>query len=279
MSQGGAKTAQARFSRRRIEQLRGMSAGLVKRLVDAGLVSPSRGPRQQMEFSFQELMLLRTAQALSDARVSSRRMLAALAKLRSELPAEMPLTGIRIAAVGAEVVVRDRSGQWEASSGQLLLDFDAVAFASEVQRLPDLAAADPTADELVQAALDLEQSDPAAAEAAYREALAADPAHVNAYLNLGAMLCEAGRCEEASELYAQAVARCPAEPTIHFNRAVVLEDLGEDAQALESYRRCLSCNADFADAHFNAARLLERLGDAQGALRHFNAYRRLQAQD
>jgi len=31
-----------------------------------------------------------------------------------------------------------------------------------------------------------------------------------------------------------------------------------------------------ADAHFNIARLKERLGDSQSALRHFNAYRKLQ---
>jgi tetratricopeptide (TPR) repeat protein len=273
---GPKSAAQARFGRQRVEQLRGMSAALVQKLVGAGLVSPSRGPSQQLEFSFQELMLLRTAQALMEARVPSKRMLLALTKLRSELPAEMPLTGIRIAAVGAEVVVRDRSTQWEARSGQLLLDFDADAWQSEVQSFPIQSASDLSADELVERARALEETDAAAAETAYRQALAQDPAHVNAHLNFGAMLCDAGRCEEASALYTNAVALCPGEPTIHFNRAVVLEDLGQDAQALASYRQCLVCDATYADAHFNAARLLERLGDGQKALRHFNAYRRLQ---
>ncbi len=64
--------------------------------------------------------------------------------------------------------------------------------------------------------------------------------------------------------------------SLHFNLAVALEDLGEREAALESYERCLALEPKSADAHFNAARLHDQLGHTQQAVRHFNAYRRLQ---
>jgi tetratricopeptide (TPR) repeat protein len=46
--------------------------------------------------------------------------------------------------------------------------------------------------------------------------------------------------------------------------------------ALESYNTSLRLAPELADAHYNAARLHEQLGDAKKALRHLNAYRRLE---
>ena len=56
---------------------------------------------------------------------------------------------------------------------------------------------------------------------------------------------------------------------------MALEDLGRIREALASYERCLELDPDLADAHFNAAILHEKLGQAQGAVRHYSAYRRL----
>jgi hypothetical protein len=47
-------------------------------------------------------------------------------------------------------------------------------------------------------------------------------------------------------------------------------------EALSSYERCITLAPDFADAHFNAARIYATLGNGMRAIRHFNAYRRLQ---
>jgi tetratricopeptide (TPR) repeat protein len=45
---------------------------------------------------------------------------------------------------------------------------------------------------------------------------------------------------------------------------------------LASYEQCLQLAPDMADAHYNLASLHEQLGNRQKALRHLNAYRRLQ---
>jgi tetratricopeptide (TPR) repeat protein len=93
-------------------------------------------------------------------------------------------------------------------------------------------------------------------------------------VNLGALLCEASRCADAATLYEKALQLAPGDPLVHFNHAIALEDLGRHHDALASYKRSLELDPSLIDAHFNAARLCDQLGDAQGALRHFSAYRR-----
>jgi tetratricopeptide (TPR) repeat protein len=266
---------EASFSLRRVQQLLGLSRGVLSGLIDAGFVTPSRGARQQLRFSLQDLMLLRTAHALQAGQIPPRKIVGALTRLRASLPAELPLTGLRLSAVGADVAVRDRSGHWAAESGQLLMDFDVAPVGGSVAFLAPAAATDDPQRWFEQAE-SIEAADAPGAEAAYRQALALDPSHEAAYLNLGALLCDAQRCEEAVDLYSQAIQHCPDSPLIHFNRAIALEDQGGLAAAVASYERCLELDPSLADAHYNTGCLLEKLGDGRGALRHFSAYRRLE---
>ena len=56
----------------------GLSRGVVAGLIAAGFVTPSRGPRNEYRFTFQDLVLLRTALALQAARIPPRRILRSL---------------------------------------------------------------------------------------------------------------------------------------------------------------------------------------------------------
>jgi tetratricopeptide (TPR) repeat protein len=278
---------EAPYTTRSIQEMLGLSRGVIAGLVASGFVTPSRGPGNALRFTFRDIVLLRTAVELQAARIAPRKILSALRKLRSSLPAELPLTGLRITAVGNDVTVRDGRSQWQAESGQLVMDFElapaqgSVAF---LRHAPAPAAAPPPrhddgrdAGSWFARGESLEASDRRAAEAAYRRALAIDPAHADAYLNLGALLCEAKRCDEAVALFDEAVRRHPGEALLHFNRAVALEDQGRLDDALASYHTSLRLAPDLADAHYNAARLHEQMGDAKKAVRHFSAYRRLQS--
>ena len=120
------------------------------------------------------------------------------------------------------------------------------------------------------------ESDDDAAEAAYRRDLALDPTFGDAYLNLGALLCERGSWSDAVALYDAALQRLPAEPMLHFNHAVALEDGHLWPAAIVAYSRCLQLDDAVADAHYNIARMHEKMGQSKEALRHLNAYRRLQ---
>jgi tetratricopeptide (TPR) repeat protein len=286
------------YTIRSIQEMLGLSRGVITALVASGFVAPSRGARNEYRFTFQDVVLLRTAVGLQSARISPRKILGALRKLRATLPAALPLTGLRITAVGNDVTVRDGRSQWQADSGQLVMDFElapakgTVAF---LQRVPAAQAtprpsgvdaagrarpyAAPLRDDaaaVFSRGEALEASDRRGAEAAYRQVLALDPNHADAYLNLGALLCEGRRCDEAVMLYDEALRRHPDEALLHFNRAIALEDQGRPAEALASYHASLRLAPDLADAHYNAARLHEQLGDAKKAVRHFSAYRRLQ---
>jgi tetratricopeptide (TPR) repeat protein len=278
----------APYTVRSIQEMLGLSRSVISGLVGSGFVVPRRGKRNEYRFSFRDVVLLRTAVDLQAARIAPRKIVAALRKLRASLPAELPLTGLRITAVGNEVAVREGRSQWQAETGQLVMDFELSPSAGNVTVLERRGAAaaaapaPPTVDPTVEASTwfgrgeALEASDPRAAERAYRQALALDPGHADASLNLGALLCEAHRCDEAVALYDEAVDRHPDEPLLHFNRAIALEDQGRRAEALASYHASLRLAPDLADAHYNVARLHEALGDARQAVRHFSAYRRLQ---
>jgi tetratricopeptide (TPR) repeat protein len=269
-------TLEAQYTLKRIQEMLGLSRTVVAGLISAGFVTPTRGRGREHRFSFQDLMLLRTAYELQQASIPPRKILRSLSKLRSELPEELPLTGLRITAVGADVAVRDRSGSWQADSGQLLMDFEVADVEGTVSFLRGPAhPPGQSAHDWFARGASLESSDPALAEDAYRHAIELDPSLSDAYLNLGAMLCESGRSLDAVALYAEAFQHVKSEPRIYFNHAIALEDQKRLEDARAAYEHALTLDVTFADAHYNVGVLLEKFGDAQGALRHFSAYRRL----
>ncbi|KWT98182.1 TPR repeat [Variovorax sp. WDL1] len=227
-------------------------------------------------------MLLRTAHELHQAKIPPRKILASLRRLKAALPAEIPLTGMRITAVGAEVAVRERGASWEAASGQLLMDFEVEPVDGGVTILEMRRPAstqrgetEASASEWFRRGEDLEDTDPRQAAKAYQEALELKPDYVEAYVNLGALMCEAKHCSEAVALYSKAMTVCAPSALLHFNMAIALEDLGRLEEAVEHYERCLELDPSQADAHFNLGCLGDKLGDGKSALRHFNAYRRM----
>ena len=266
------------YTLRDIESLLGLSPGVVRGLIAAGFVAPQRGPHNRYLFGFQDVVLLRTARALQAQRVAPRKILRSLRRLRASLPAELPLSGLRITAVGSEVVVSEGTTRRHVDSGQLLLDFELrEAPTGEVRLIapaPDPAAPDAAA--WFERGASAESSDRRAAEAAYREVVRLAPGHVDASLNLGCLLCESGRCEEAAALYRAALGHRPDAALLHYNLGIALEDLQRPDEALASYEASLRLDPSFADAHFNAARLHEQAGRQRQAIRHYGEYRRLQ---
>ena len=258
----------------------GLSRHIVTGLIAAGFVTPERGTRNEWRFSFQDLMLLRTAHALQAQRIAPRRILQSLARLKATLPAKLPLSGLRITAIGADVAVRDRDGRWQSDSGQLLLDFDVAPVAGSVTILARKPAQQDRASDagaLFERALALEATDDlAAAEVAYLQALALAPDLEDAYLNLGVLWAAAGRYAELVRLCDAALRNCTGSALLHFNRAVALDQLQRLEEAAASYERSLALDPTLADAHYNLAQLHQEAGDQRGALRHFSAYRRLQ---
>jgi len=126
----------------------------------------------------------------------------------------------------------------------------------------------------------LEATDPDAAAAAYRRALAGRPDLADAHNNLGRLVHEAGELAAAEGHYRLALCAAPEVALYWFNLGVVLEDQRRAAEAIACYEQALALDPALADAHFNIARLLERTacGDdvvIHSAVRHLVRYRDL----
>jgi tetratricopeptide (TPR) repeat protein len=262
------------YSLRDVERLLGLSRSIVSGLIEAGFVAPTRGPRREYRFTFQDLVVLRAAQGLSAAKIPPARILRSLRRLRAKLPEAVPLAGLRIAAVGDAVVVNEGPAQWQPDDGQYVLQFHVGAPGGELSFL-EQAPADAGDDDAFERGLALETTDPDAACEAYRRALEAEPAHRDAYVNLGRLLHERGRLDAAENVYRDGLRHCGADAMLCFNLAVLQEDRDRPREAIASYRAAIAAMPDFADAHFNLARLCERQGLAQEAVRHLSAFRKL----
>ena len=272
------------YSTKDVAALLGLSPGQVRAYVRAGFLAPRQGPRGEYYFSFQELVLLRTAKGLLGARVPRRRVGLALQKLREQLPENRPLTGVRISAQGHHVVVRDGRDLWNPESGQAIFDFELSELAREASTLPLRTAAprgsEPeTAETWYERGCFLEDDDaPEEAMAAYRRALELEPDLGDAHLNLGRLLHERGEVAEAEGHYRRALSTLPGEPgdaTAAFNLGVVLQDLGRIREAAAAYETAVESEPGYADAHYNLAGVYEKLGEREAAFRHLRTYRTL----
>lgn len=268
------------YTTRDVASLIGLSVRQAREYGRSGILDPKRDPAGHYLFSFQDLVLLRTAKGLLEARVPQRRILRSLRRLKDQLPDDRSLTEVRIAAEGDDVVVHDEGRAWEPESGQLHFTFDVADLAARVQpmahRAVEDAAGGDSVEDWLELGMELEVQAPAQAKRAYAKVLELQPDHADALVNLGRLLQEEGSLEDAAILYARGLEASGGDrATAAFNLGVVLEDLGRDGDAATAYRRALDADPGFADAHYNLSRLLERQGDAVSALRHLKSYRAL----
>jgi tetratricopeptide (TPR) repeat protein len=233
-------------------------------------------------FSFQDLVLLRAAKGLTEAKVGAKRVRRALRALRRQLPEGKPLSEVRIAAENGRVVVMDGAVAWNPESGQIQLDFQVSELAQRARPAARrLAAAareaeqELSAEDWYKVGLDLEASSPDEARDAYRRALEMDPHHANAHVNLARLLQEMGRPADAAVHCRLALAQDPLHATAAFNLGVALEDLGHTGQAITAYEQAVGADPSFADAYFNLAALYEKQGKRAAALRNLSQYKRL----
>ena len=264
------------FGMREVEKLLRLPRSAIHGLIKAGFVAPVRGPRNAYLFSFQDLIVLRTAQALTTAKVPTRRITKSLKVLRRNLPENMPLSGLAISAVGDRVVVTQGGDRWQAESGQYLLAFDGNPVDGSMKVIePSAPPAQANAADWFEKGYALESDDAEAARKAYEHAIAADPSHLNALINLGRLLHEAGRLAEAERLYRRALAAGGDDALLWYNLGVLLTDRDRQHEALQAYERALQNNPHMADCHYNMALLCEALKRHKQAIRHMAQYRKL----
>ena len=233
------------FGVREVEKLLRLPRSTIRALVEAGFVTPRRGPRNTLRFSFQDLIVLRTAQALAAARVPAKRINRSLKELKRQLPETMPLSGLSIDAVGDRVVVKEGASRWQAESGQYLLAFEGDPVTGALKVIaPEAAPTEESVEDRIDQGYDLH---------------------------------EAGRLKEAEAVYRRALEAHGPDALVLYNLGVLLEDMKRKEEAIEAYQAALNVDPVMADGHYNLALLCEELGKPQQAIRHMAQYRRLTA--
>ncbi len=270
------------YTTRDVAELLDVPATRIRTLARSGMLSPARGSRGEYRFSFQDIVLLRTAKELVGAKISPRRVWRAIRDLKEKLPQGQTLSGVRIVADGDCLVVRDEHSRWQPESGQTTFDFSVAELAARAAPLVHEAArraeqeTTASSDDWYNVGVDLELVNALdKAKEAYRRAAELNPRNAEAHVNLGRLLHTEGELVAAESHYREAVAAAPADATAIFNLGVVLEDLGRAADAIGAYEQALAVDPGFADAHYNLAHLHEVAGNPTAAIRHLARYRSL----
>src|SRR5262245_57486944 len=268
------------FDSAQAARITGLPVDRLRRCVRAGLIAPQRTRQGHLRFDFVDLILLRTTRGLIQQRVPMRRIMRVLRSLRRQL-GQRPLTQLNVFVDGRRVVAWDGTERWQPESGQYLFNFDTASIAKRARsvgqlpepkriKLPQFSAA-----EWCDLAMEIEQSSPLEARAAYHHALDLDPAHVVARINLGRLLHADGNLLGAEAHFREAIRSDPLCALAWYNLGVVLEDGKRTEDAIGCYEQATTLDADLADAHWNLSLLYERAGRRQDALRHISIYRRL----
>ncbi|HUR40034.1 MAG TPA: tetratricopeptide repeat protein [Verrucomicrobiae bacterium] len=270
-----------------VEKLLRLPRSTIRALIAAGFVVPQKLGKA-LRFSFQDLIVLRTAQALASAKIPAKRINASLKALRKQLPDAMPLSGLSIGAAGNHVVIRDGSSRRVIDSGQYLLGFEGNPESGALKVVEPKALVGGAfvgkplpqqqneAEQLYEQGAELEQAgDREGAIKAYERAVAEDALRLDAHINLGRLLHEAGRLAQAEAAYRAGLISCGKDAVLLFNLGVLLEDRGRDADAIKAYDDALAGDSGLADCHYNLSLLHQKQNKPREALRHMAQYRRL----
>ena len=271
------------FTTREVAKILELPEARVRACVRAGLVAPQRGAGRLLQFTFQDLLLLRTTKDLLDAHVPVKRIRRMLASLRRQLPDEQSLASLTIYADGRRIVAWDGNARWQPDSGQFLFNFDvedvvkkAAAPSRKLAPRRALSSTPPlTAEEWLDVASALETTSPEEARQAYHQALELGPTLSEAHVNLGRLYHQAKDYPRAQVHYQAAAEHAPDDPIPHFNLGVLLEDLGRRTEAIQAYRRAVARDPDFADAHYNLGLIFDALGKRSEAITHLRTARAL----
>jgi len=264
------------YSQADLTRLFRLPAALIRSLAAEGFITTT-ARAGKTRYTFQDLLLLRMAGALKAAKIPAAKIIAAFATIRTQLPPGAALSSLALAAAGKNVAVRQGARTWEPTSGQYALPLLNEGRAATTA--PRNIAAQPgrTAEADVHYARGhaLEATDVGAARAAYLQALSISGEHLEARINLGRLLHLDGELQEAERVYRKAKS---ASALLSFNLGILLEDLAKEDEAVAAYREALALDPMMHDAHFNLARLHEKANRPKDALRHLLAYRRHVAQ-
>jgi Flp pilus assembly protein TadD len=115
----------------------------------------------------------------------------------------------------------------------------------------------------------------AAAERAFRDAVAAAPDSPLAHSKLGVALAQQGQLDAALTEFSRAVAIHPGYAPAYSNLGNAYREKGMTAEAVAAYERAVALDPDYWIAHQNLGALYKQMGRVGEAVEHFKKATRL----
>jgi len=244
------------------------------------LIGPMSDAAAQPAFGFRDLVTVRSIVGLLERGVPLRRIRRGADELRQRYPEREPLSGLR-AWHDAPRLLLHHDGAWMEPDGQLVLAFVCGAASGAVATLAPRHSEEGSllaAREWFARASELDLESPTWNEAAdcYRRAIEFDPGFADAHCNLGSLLFNRGRRDEARRHFERTVELAPRHVEGHLNLGTLCEEDGAEERALWHYRRALESDPRFPDIHVSIALLYEKMELVRTALVHWRRYLQLE---
>jgi len=113
------------------------------------------------------------------------------------------------------------------------------------------------------------------AMAVYQRVLELDPQHAAAHINLGTLHYNHQDYKLAEQHYRSALEIDPRYALAHFDLGNVLDETGRVSEAVQTYLTAIQLAPTYADAHYNLALAYEKAKEPRKALKHWQAYVKL----
>jgi tetratricopeptide (TPR) repeat protein len=194
---------------------------------------------------------------------------------------ENPLLEAGAYTSGHRIAFRHEGKLLEPIAGQFLMDFstEEKVVASTSSTAPKPVPVDPDVAALFARGIALEEDPNLQAEAiaTYLKVLEREPEHAAAHINVGTLYYNRQDYASAEKHYRAAVEIDPRYALAHFDLGNVLDETGRADEAIQSYRTALQLAPTYADAHYNLALAYEKARQPRKALKHWQAYVKLDA--
>lgn len=262
------------FSRQDVLRILQISSRQLQGWERAGLVT------SQQAYTFQDLGQLRILRSLREESVPAASIRHSISAMKAVAGMANPLLEATLVRTGTtRLAFRHHGAMFDPIRRQLLFDFERAGQKDAVPEPEPLRR--PSSDQrqlqdMFLAAVHAEEAgDKNRAIQLYREIVEVDSAYAAAYINLGTIYFHLRQFGRAEELYRRAAEEDPSYVLAFFDLGNVLDELNRLEESIAAYRQAVTLAPGYADAHYNLALALERKGELRQALRHWQAYIRL----
>ena len=265
------------YSRQDVLRILQISSRQLQGWERVGIVAP------QQSYTFQDLGQLRILRALREEDVSVALIRHSIVAMKAVAGMANPLLEASLVRTGTRLAFRHHGAMVDPIRRQLLFDFERLengrgpSVSSEpLQLKPSAESPQQGVQELFLSAVQAEEAgEKARAMKLYQEMMELDPTFAPAWINLGTIHFHLREFDWAERLYRRATEIDPSYVLAFFDLGNVLDELQRFSESIIAYRRAVALAPGYADAHYNLALAHERRGEARAALRHWQAYARL----